>query len=150
MTYITEDLANHFLSQGWVESGSMFTEAEPSFEELRNALGSNATVPDIIHSVIVTSGTENPKWARGTYFLAIRVRGRSRDFNTATRDRCVDLFNELVGASTIQVGTNLYSQINSSEVPRFSGYFEGSEPIFQFLISVVRESTVDIGNRQQF
>lgn len=150
MTYITEDLANHFLSQNWVEPNSMFTEAEPSFEELADALGGADNVPDIIHSVLVTSGTENPKWTRGTYFLAIRVRGRSRAFNKQSRDRCVDLFNELVGVPTIQVGTNLYSQINASEVPRFSGYFEGSEPIFQFLISVVRESTVDIGNRQQF
>lgn len=149
MAYITDDLASYLLSENIVEPNSMYVDSEPSFQELDGLIGSENT-PNLLHTVAVSSGSDNPKWARSTYFCVFRVRGRNKNLKKAASDRAVLLYDELLGSVTIQVGTNLYYQFNSTETPRFSGYYDGSEPIYTFALSIVRESTVDIGNRKTF
>lgn len=139
------DMANHIISVNLATQGSIFLYVTPSFVELDNEDSANNL--NVIYSVNISSGLDNPKWARGRAFVNFRVRGRSVSYIKQAGDDAQAIYDELLGHESLQIGNMVYSQFNSSEMPRFSGYYEGSEPEFSFTLSIVSESLVDIGNR---
>lgn len=144
MSIITE-IADYLIENSQVvNEDNLFQYAEPAFEEIKGKK------PKVIFSLNVSTGLDNPKWARGDYFINFRIRGRSRRYMKACDEAAQTLYTELLGLPNIQVNDSVYFNFRSSEAPRFSGFYEGSEPIFTFTLLITYESTVDIGNRKTF
>lgn len=137
---ILNDLADHLITQGLATEQTVFLFSEPDFSEL-------TVTADVIYALNVSTGAANPKWTRDVSFINFRSRGRSKLYIKAAADGLQAMFDELLGSPSVQSGNNVYSQFNASETPRFSGFYEGSEPIFTFTLLITTESLVDVGNR---
>ena len=138
MATVIDDIRQYLIDENVVEESHLFAYEMPDTSITGNDY--NATLLEV-------SRNPNPRYTRDEVVISIQVMGGSRGNMRLAQETINNIFNKLLGNSTIYVGTNAYYQFNSTSAPRLVGYQDNSKPFFTCSLSLVRESTVDEGNR---